>query len=75
MALFDDAAHLLWYRSHHYANNAALRRSAHRTLREIENLAVLYIEGGGALCDIWADSPLSDQLSWESDLQEQWCGA
>ncbi|HNO77063.1 MAG TPA: hypothetical protein PKN33_03300 [Phycisphaerae bacterium] len=76
MALFDDAAHLLWYRSHHYANNAALRRSAHRTLREIENLAVLYIEGGGALCDIWVREANKLEVhvrnigaeTWRSDL-------
>ncbi len=53
LALFNDEGRLRWYRSHHFANSSALRRCVFRTLREIDNLAALYIEGGGNLCDLW----------------------
>lgn len=53
LALFNDEGRLRWYRSHHFANNSALRRCVFRTLREIDDLAALYIEGGGDLSDLW----------------------
>ncbi len=53
LALFGGDGRLRWYRSHHFANSAALRKAVYRTLRETDGLACVYIEGGGNLGDVW----------------------
>lgn len=53
IALYNGAGRLIWYRSQHFANNAALRRAVHRLLRETAGLTVIYLEGGGDLSHIW----------------------
>lgn len=52
-ALFGGDGRLRWYRSHHLANSAMLRKVVYRTLRETEGLAWIYVEGGGNLGDVW----------------------
>ncbi len=72
MALFDGAGRLRWYRSHHFANNSALRRSVHRILREIENLEIVCIEGGGNLGVIWEREASKLNIAFQRIGAETW---
>ncbi len=53
LALYDRSGRLLWYRSQNFGDRDALRRAVHRLLGEIEDLAILVLEGGGPIADIW----------------------
>ncbi len=53
LALYDRTGRLLWYRSQNFGDRDALRRAVHRLLGDIEDLAVLVLEGGGPIADIW----------------------
>lgn len=53
LALYRQDGRLCWYRSHHFASLARLRRGVHNILNDIPNLAWLILEGGGSLADVW----------------------
>lgn len=52
LALYGRDGRLRWYRSRHFANNTTLRRAARSLLGE-PGLSTLYIEGGGAIANVW----------------------
>ncbi len=53
LAAFDRDGRLIWYRSHNFGSSARLKRGARTILREMENLEVVVIEGGGDLVNAW----------------------
>jgi hypothetical protein len=76
LALYGRDGRLVWYRSRHFANPAGLRSRLHKLLNEIPDLAVIFIEGGGSLADIWRKEAarrgievrLIGAEDWRSDL-------
>lgn len=54
LALYDHTGRLRWYRSKNFGNTARLRRGARGLLDENPGLALLVLEGGGSLAEIWA---------------------
>ena len=53
LALHGGDGRLRWYRSQPFANSSAFRKAVHRLLREIDDLARIYVEDGGNLGDLW----------------------
>jgi hypothetical protein len=53
LACFRDDGRLRWYRSHNIGTTTRLRKAAPAVLAEIDDLALLVLEGGGTLADIW----------------------
>ena len=74
IALFGDDGRLRWYRSQHFANSSALRKAVHRLLGEIDDLACIYIEGGGNLGDIWEREADKRGLPCTRIAAETWRG-
>ncbi|MEW5773648.1 MAG: hypothetical protein AB1916_09005 [Thermodesulfobacteriota bacterium] len=54
LALLDGAGRPVWLRSKHLGALASLRRAAHSILRDLPELELLVLEGGGPAADIWA---------------------
>jgi len=53
LAWFDQAGRLRRYRSQHAPNRGVLRRAARAALDEEPDVAVLVLEGGGPIADLW----------------------
>ncbi len=53
LAWFDQTGRLRRYRSQHLPNRTVLRRAARAVLEEEADLAVLVLEGGGPIADLW----------------------
>lgn len=54
LALFARSGRLLWHRSHNLGDRSRLKKAVFQILRNLPQLEVLLIEGGGALAEIWA---------------------
>ncbi len=52
LALYGRDGRVRWYRSRHLANHSTLRRAARSLLGE-PGLCSLWVEGGGALANVW----------------------
>lgn len=55
LALLDGQGRPVWLRSKHLGTLSALRRAAHAILRELPELDLLVLEGGGPAADIWVN--------------------
>jgi hypothetical protein len=53
LALYSRDGRLLWYRSRNFGTPERLRRAARRLLADIKDLALVVLEGGGPIADIW----------------------
>ncbi|PLY00579.1 MAG: hypothetical protein C0622_08495 [Desulfuromonas sp.] len=53
LALFAANGRLCWYRSHHLPTPQKLKRLISSLLRGAEAPAIIYLEGSGALADLW----------------------
>lgn len=53
LAFFDGSGILLWYRSHHLATPAKLKKMIAQQLRQPPTPTHIYLEGGGPLAEIW----------------------
>jgi len=53
LALFDEEAQLLWYRSHHLSTPQKLKKIIAKLLRDTPHPTHIYLEGGGPLADLW----------------------
>lgn len=53
LACFRGDGRLRWYRSHNIGTTTRLRKAAPAVLAEVDDLALLVLEGGGTLADIW----------------------
>jgi len=72
LALFNDQARLLWYRSHHIASAAKLKKIIGKLLREPPQPSHLYLEGGGPLLDLWLHEANKLGLTTVRLHAEQW---
>jgi hypothetical protein len=53
LAAFGRDGHLVWCRSHHIGNRAALKRAAYGVMNTLPALEALALEGGGPLAAPW----------------------
>lgn len=53
LALYGEDGKLRWYRSKNFGTTARLKRAVYGALKEIPGLAMLVIEGGGGIAEIW----------------------
>lgn len=53
LALFNREGRLTWYRSQHYGSARSLKSAVYGIFKENPGIAILVIEGGGPLADIW----------------------
>lgn len=53
LAMFAEPDRLVWYRSHHLAGPAALRKLIGGLLRRPPQPTHLFLEGGGRLAELW----------------------
>lgn len=53
LALYDRNGRLLWYRSHHLADQQKLKRLITKLLRTTPLPTHIYLEGGGPLAALW----------------------
>jgi len=72
LALYDDGSRLLWYRSHHLATPAKLRRMVAALLRQPPRPTHIYLEGGGPLADIWSREATKLELNINQVAAETW---
>lgn len=72
LALFDATPALLWYRSHHLAGPAKLKKLIAGLLRTDPRPTHLYLEGGGPLAELWLQEAEKLNLSSHQISAEQW---
>jgi hypothetical protein len=53
LALYGQDGRLRWYRSKNFGTTARLKRAVYGLLKEIPDLAMLVVEGGGGIAEIW----------------------
>ncbi len=53
LALYGEDGKLRWYRSKNFGTTTRLKRAVHSLLSEIPEAAMLVIEGGGNIAEIW----------------------
>ena len=53
LALYNRDCRLLWYRSHHLADQQKLKRLIAKLLRSTPLPTHIYLEGGGPLAELW----------------------
>lgn len=71
LALFGADGRLIWCRSHNLGRAARLRRAAANILREYQP-ALLVVEGGGKLAEIWCDEAGRRSIPVRLIQAEQW---
>ncbi len=72
LALFGRDARLCWYRSQHFGDASALRRAVRRLLKENDGVAIICLEGGGPLSDIWEKEATVRNISLQRVAAETW---
>ena len=72
LALFNDQADLLWYRSHHIATPGKLKKIIAKLLREPPRPTHLFLEGGGPLAELWQFEATKCPLAVRQLPAEQW---
>ncbi len=86
LALFAQSGRLVWYRSQNLGKPARLRRAASGLLDELDDVAVIVMEGGGPLAEIWQYQAQRRRIEalrigaevWRAELllqRQQRCGA
>ncbi|BBD08969.1 hypothetical protein [Desulfovibrio ferrophilus] len=72
LALYNPQGRLVWYRSHNFGSQARLKRGAHGILKDIPELDILVLEGGGTLADLWANEGVKRGLDVHTITAEIW---
>lgn len=72
LALYGPDGRLTWYRSHHLASRAALRRAVSGVLDPVADLDRLVLEGGGPLAEIWLKEAGRRGLATRLIAAEDW---
>lgn len=72
LALFSEHPRLLWYRSHHIASPAKLKKMIGKLLRETPQPTHLYLEGGGPLAELWLREAEKLAIRTEQIHAQQW---
>ena len=71
-ALYDEHGRLVRYWSSHFPNKAQLRRCTYKILKDIQDLRVVVVEGGGDLELPWASSAEKLNLHYIRLSAERW---
>ncbi len=72
LALFSADARLLWYRSHHIASPAKLKKVIGKLLRDTPRPTHLLLEGGGPLAELWLREAEKLAVKAEQIHAQQW---
>lgn len=72
LALFDEAAQLLWYRSHHLSSPQKLKKIIAKLLRDTPHPTHIYLEGGGPLADLWIRDAERLSINIRQIQAEEW---
>jgi hypothetical protein len=72
LALFNDGAMLLWYRSHNYGNKQRLRQDVNNILDELKDLEYIIIEGGGEIASVWKKESARKNIQVIQIYAEDW---
>ncbi len=71
LAFFEADGTLAWFRSHHFANVAALKRAVYGLVRDA-NPSLVVVEGDSRLAAIWEKSALKLGASLVHPSPERW---
>lgn len=72
LALYGRDGRLRWYRSKNVGSAARLKKAAHALLKEIPDLALLVLEGGGDIAEIWEREAARRNVPVRRISAEQW---
>ena len=73
--MYGRDGRLVWYRSQHFADAAALRRGVRHLLNEHGDIAIICIEGGGRFAAIWERTADALGISTRQVAAETWRNA
>ncbi len=72
LALYGRDGRLRWYRSKNFGSAARLKRAVYSLLKEMPDLALLVVEGGGEIADIWEREAARRDIPARRVTAEQW---
>ncbi len=72
LALYCHDSRLLWYRSHHLADQQKLKRLIAGLLRSAPLPTHIYLEGGGPLAELWQREALKLERVFVQLHADQW---
>jgi hypothetical protein len=72
LALYGEDGKLRWYRSKNFSTTARLKRAVYGILKNIPGLAMLVIEGGGGLAEIWEHEAQKRGIAVRRITAEDW---
>jgi len=72
LALYGEDGKLRWYRSKNFGTTARLKRAVYSLLKEVPGLAVLVIEGGGEIAEIWEHEAQKQGIALRRITAEDW---
>jgi hypothetical protein len=72
LALYGQDGKLRWYRSQNFGTTARLKRAAYGLLKEVPDLAMLVIEGGGGIAEIWEHEAQKRGIAVRRITAEDW---
>jgi len=72
LALYGEDGKLNWYRSKNFGNTTSLKRAVYGIVREIPDLVMLIIEGGGNIAEIWENEAQKRGIAVRRITAEDW---
>jgi hypothetical protein len=72
LALYGEDGKLRWYRSKNFGTTTRLKRAVYAILKEIPGLALLVIEGGGGIAEIWEHEAQKQGIAVRRITAEDW---
>jgi len=72
IALYGEDGRLRWFRSKNFGTTARLKRAVYGLLKEIPDLAMLVIEGGGGIAEIWENEAQRRGIAVRRIAAEDW---
>jgi len=72
LALYGEDGQLRWYRSKNFGTAARLKRAVYGILKEVPGLAMLVIEGGGGIAEIWEHEAQKQGIAVRRITAEDW---
>jgi hypothetical protein len=72
IALFGDDGKLRWYRSKNFGTTTRLKRAVYGILKEIPDLVMLVVEGGGNIAEIWENEAQKQGIAVRRITAEDW---
>ncbi len=72
LALFNSDCKLEWYRSQNYGNKERLSRDVYSILKNIPELRLIIIEGGGPLFKIWKKEAIRLDIELRQVQAHEW---